>query len=237
MQPVFSSRRRLMLAMFVLACLPAGLQQVWAQSTGRLYDPEPPVDSAYVRVVAAEAGPALEVLVDDKPRLRKVARFDASDYMVIPEGRHVISMVLAGQGRVLASHALDVVRGKSLTLAFGALKPQVQPVIFEDKGKTNRLKAQLTAYNLTAHPGAAVTVTTVDGAGKVFGDLASGASASLQVNPITVELQASEGKNKPVRFRLEMSSGATYSLLLYRDAQAHLQVRTLANRTERFLGP
>lgn len=235
MNPVFQMLCGRMRLMLVLVSLFAGLTQAHAQSTGRLYDPEPPADSAYVRVLVAETGPALDVRVDDKPRLRQVGRFDFSDYMVIPEGRHVIAISLAGQTAVLRSYALEVVRGKSLTLAFGTL--QAQPVIFEDKGNTNRLKAQLTAYNMTAHPAAAVTVATADGAAKVFSDLAAGASAALQVNPIAVDLQASEPKGKPARFHLEMSSGATYSLLVYRDAQARLQVRALANRTERFLGP
>ena len=238
--------RRWFLRTGALSCLPVAVVALstlavlppvaMAQSTGRLYDPEPPVDSAYVRVVAVEAGPALDVLVDDKVRLRKVARFDASDYMVIPEGRHVVSLAPAGQQHALVSHTLDVVRGKSLTLAFASLREPSPPAVFEDRGNTNRLKAQITAYNLTGGPGAAVSVSTADGANKVFGDLAAGASASLQVNPISVDLQAAEGKGKPVKFHLEMSAGATYSLLLWRDGKSGLQVRTLANRTERFLG-
>jgi alginate O-acetyltransferase complex protein AlgF len=223
-------RRRALTVALCAAIAPYAL----AQSNGRLYDPEPPTDSAYVRVIVADSGAAVEVQVDGKARIPKLARQDASDYMVIPEGPHTLTLTSAGQPAL--SYKLDVVRGKSLTLAFPSLKADAQPTRFEDKGNTNKLKAVITAYHLDPKAGP-ITVSTADGSAKVFSDLAPGQSASLPVNPIKIELAAAEGKATPVKFRLEMSAGATYSVLLTRSAQGKLQARTLSNKTERYVGP
>jgi alginate O-acetyltransferase complex protein AlgF len=205
-----------------------------AQSNGRLYDPEPPTDSAYVRVIVADTGAPVEVQVDGKARIAKLARQDASDYMVIQEGPHTLTLTSAGQPPL--RYPLDVVRGKSLTLAFPNLKADTPAQRLEDKGNTNKLKAVITAYHLDPKAGA-VTVSTADGRSQVFSNLAYGSSASLQVNPITIELAATNGKAAPVKFRLEMSPGATYSILLTRSDKGTLQARTLANKTERYVGP
>lgn len=207
-----------------------------AQGNGRLYDPEPPENSAYVRVIVAEAGAPVDVLVDGKLRIRKLARQDASAYMVFPEGRHTLALAPAGQATPVLRHTLEVVRGKSLTLAFPTLKADAQPTLFEDKGNTNKLKAVITAYHLDPSA-SALNVSTADGSSKVFSNLAYGSSASLQVNPIKVELAALAGQAPAVKFRLEMSQGATYSLLFLRSDQGKLLVRTLANTAERYVGP
>lgn len=223
-------RRRALTVALCVSVVPYAL----AQSNGRLYDPEPPTDSAYVRVIVADTGAPVEVQVDGKARVAKLARQDASDYMVIPEGPHTLTLTSAGQPAL--SYKLDVVRGKSLTLAFPSLKADAQPTRFEDKGNTNKLKSVITAYHLDPKAGP-ITVSTADGSAKVFSDLAPGQSASLPVNPIKIELAASEGKAAPVKFRLEMSAGATYSVLLTRSAQGKLQAHTLNNKTERYVGP
>ena len=225
-------RRRALAVALCVSVSPYAL----AQSNGRLYDPEPPTDSAYVRVIVADSGAPVEVQVDGKARIPKLARQDASDYMVIPEGPHTHTLTLTSAGQPALSYKLDVVRGKSLTLAFPSLKADAQPTRFEDKGNTNKLKAVITAYHLDPKAGP-ITVSTADGSAKVFSDLAPGQSASLPVNPIKIDLAAAEGKATPVKFRLEMSAGATYSVLLIRSAQGKLQAHTLSNKTERYVGP
>ena len=71
--------RRWFLRTGALSCLPVAVVALstlavlppvaMAQSTGRLYDPEPPVDSAYVRVVAVEAEVTrLQFALDDATR-------------------------------------------------------------------------------------------------------------------------------------------------------------------------
>ena len=52
---------------------------VMAQPAGLLYDPEPPVDSAYVRVLLASPEGVVDVLVDGRSRIRKLASGEASE--------------------------------------------------------------------------------------------------------------------------------------------------------------
>ena len=56
---------------------------VFAQPAGTLYDPEPPADSAYVRVVTANHEERFDVHVDGKVRVKNLKAGSASEYMVL----------------------------------------------------------------------------------------------------------------------------------------------------------
>ena len=81
-----------------------------AQQAGTLYDPEPPADSAYVRFIVLGSG-AVDVLVDGKPRVTKLAAGTPSDYLVqsVPydEIEHLVDAVLppVAHARLLAMRA------------------------------------------------------------------------------------------------------------------------------------
>jgi hypothetical protein len=208
-----------------------------AQSSGRLYDPEPPVDSGYLRVVIATPATAQDIWIDGKPRIQKLSGQVLSEYMVLVEGKHTLSFQSAGTSIPVATFPLEITRGKSITLAFPSLRSDTIPVHIEDKGNTNKLKVMLTAYHLASKVGA-LDVNTADGSAKVFNNLVYAQSASLQVNPITVNLVASPvgGTASLAKFPLEMAQGGTYSILLTTDAKGKLSVQTVLNRTERFTG-
>ena len=72
---------------------------VWAQPAGLLYDPEPPVDSAYVRIVLASPTGVVDVLVDGRVRIQKLATGQASEYLVLAAGKHTIALHAAEIGR------------------------------------------------------------------------------------------------------------------------------------------
>jgi alginate O-acetyltransferase complex protein AlgF len=213
---------------------------VAAQQHGTgLYDPEPPADAAYVRVIVVAADGPMDVLVDGKIRSSKLPSGEVSDYLVIPSGKHQIAIHPAGKPTALLTYTLETPKAKSLTLAFSSSKAGQTPTIFEDKGNTNKLKAVLAAYHLDQKVGN-LDILTADGGTKVFSGLVFGASNALQVNPISVELIAAKaGETSPAlssKAPLSLTQGATYSMFLLPDSQGKLQVRTVQNKTERYTG-
>ena len=78
-------------------------EPVGAQATGLLYDPEPPANSAYARVIQAAGLGLVDVLVDGKPRVRRLAEGSASDYLVLAAGIHKVALSRAGQQGSVAS--------------------------------------------------------------------------------------------------------------------------------------
>lgn len=208
-----------------------------AQSTGVLYDPEPPADSAYVRVIITSREASVDVMVDGHPRIRKLGGAEASDYMVLAAGKHSIALHPAGKATAYLSTTIDVVRGRAMTLAFTALQANTVPVIFEDKANSNKLKALLVVYHLDAKAGS-LDLLTADGNTKVFSSLAFGASSTIQVNPIAIELVTVKTGDKTPKARtsLTMTQGATYSVLLLPGEGGALLARTTQNKIERYTG-
>jgi alginate O-acetyltransferase complex protein AlgF len=208
-----------------------------AQTSGRLYDPEPPVDSGYIRVVIATPANAQDIWIDGKLRIQNLPGQALSEYMVLLEGKHTLSIKSAGTSIPGLTFPLEITRGKSITLAVPSLRSDTTPVPMEDKGNTNKLKVMLTVYHLAPKVGA-LDVNTADGGAKVFTNLAYAQSASLQVNPIAVNLIASPAGSTAAlaKFPLEMAQGGTYSVLFTADAKGKLIAQTVANKTERFTG-
>ena len=210
---------------------------VMAQPAGLLYDPEPPVDSAYVRVLLASREGVVDVMVDGRLRIQKLASGEASEYMVLAAGKHTIAVHATGKSSAYFSTTFDVVRGRAMTLAFTTLRADTVPVVFEDKANSNKLKALLAVYNLDAKTGG-LDVLTADGNTKVFSGVAYGASASIPVNPISIDLIVVKiGDKVPqTRTSLVMTQGGTYSILLMPGDGGKLIARAVQNKIERYTG-
>ena len=210
---------------------------VMAQPAGLLYDPEPPVDSAYVRVLLASREGVVDVMVDGRLRIQKLASGEASEYMVLAAGKHTIAVHATGKSSAYFSTTFDVVRGRAMTLAFTTLRADTVPVVFEDKANSNKLKALLAVYNLDAKTGG-IDVLTADGNTKVFSGVAYGASASIPVNPISIDLIVVKiGDKVPqTRTSLVMTQGGTYSILLMPGDGGKLIARAVQNKIERYTG-
>lgn len=208
-----------------------------AQSSGLLYDPEPPINSAYVRVIHVSRDVAVDLFVDGKQRLRNLAGGEASDYLVIPAGKHTFALHPAGKSAASVSMDMDVDSGRAITVAFTALRADAKPLVFEDKANSNMLKAVLAVYNLDAKSGL-LDVLTADGKTRVFSNIQSGASSQLSVNPITVELIAAKSGDKAVQARatVAMAPGGTYSFLLLPGESGKLIARAVQNKVERYTG-
>jgi len=204
-----------------------------ADAAGLLYDPQPPANSAYVRVINAAPGSAIDVSVDGRPRLRAIESGNASDYMVLPAGKRALAVGAAGKAPSVKLD-LDIASGRAMTIAIGKLASDAKPWIFEDKANTNKLKAVVAVYYL-ADKGAPIDLATADGATKVFTGVAPGTSTGRAVNPIKVDLVATGGP-APARTRLAMDPGGTYSVLVYPGAKGEFVARSLLNKVERYTG-
>ncbi len=206
------------------------------QSDNLLYDPEPPADSAYVRVIHTGHASPLEVLVDGKPRIRNLTGGEVSDYLVLPMGKHTIALQPAGKSSVRVSSTLEVESGSALTVAFTS--SNAKPLVFEDRANSNKLKAVLAVYRLDARPGT-LDVLSADGKVKVFSNVAAGTSSQLSVNPITIDLIAVKSGEKAAQASATvlMSPGGTYSILLLPAAGGKLAARAMQNKVERYKAP
>lgn len=234
MQLMFSRRLFHLAAASLLTCLNPVAS---AQPTGLLYDPEPPVDSAYVRIILASREGVVDVFVDGRPRIRKLEAGAASEYVVLAAGKHTLALHPPGNSVAHLETPLEVVRGRAMTVAFPALRADAAPVIFEDKANSNKLKALLAVYHLDAKAGP-LDVLTADGGTKVFSDVAYGVSRSLQVNPISIDMIATKVDDKvpQARTSLAMTQGGTYSVLMLSGKGGKLTVRAVQNKIERYTG-
>lgn len=223
-----------LMAATLLACLSFAGR---TQANGLLYDPEPPVDSAYVRVILASRTGVVDILVDERPRIQKLNTGEASEYLVLSAGKHTLTVQPAGKSAASFSTKIDVVRGRAMTVALPDLKTDTAPVIFEDKANSNKLKALLAVYHLDSK-GGALDVLTADGKTRVFSGVTYGASSSIQVNPINIDLIATVAGEKVQRgsTSLAMKQGGTYSLFLLPGTEGKLLVRSVQNRIERYTG-
>jgi alginate O-acetyltransferase complex protein AlgF len=211
-----------------------------AQPAGLLYDPEPPADSAYVRVILVSNETAVDVVIDGKPKVSKLNAGEASDYMVLTAGKHTLAFHPVSKASATVSYTIDVVAGKAMTVAVLSAKAGVAPTIFEDKANTNKLKSLVSAYHLDSKAGP-LNVVTADGGTKVFTNLAYGGSNSIQVNPISVELVAAKVSDSGVsstapKTKLAMAAGANYSVFLMPDDKGVLIAKAVQNKTERYTG-
>jgi len=84
----------------------------WAQQT-TLYDPMPPANSAYVRVIWGGATGAYEVSLDGKVRLSGVQSGTPSDYMIVPAGKHEVQLKL---GQVVHKVPVEAEASRSITV-------------------------------------------------------------------------------------------------------------------------
>lgn len=230
MKPSF--RRRLTLCL--LGSLACASQSALAQTGSGLYDPQPPADSAYVRWLVLSAPGAVDVKVDGKARSGLAGASTIGDYMVLPATRHSFTLSSGGSS---VEHVLEPASGRALTVVLPSLAADAKPQVFEDRGNSNKLKALITLYHLDGRAGA-IDVSTADGSTKVFSNVAPGKSASLSVNPLSVELIATRmgDKNALSRALLVMSAGATYSLFVLPADGGKTVMKAGANALERYTG-
>lgn len=200
-----------------------------------LYDPEPPVDSAYLRIIHTGAHKSVDVHIDGRLRVNNLHADRPSDYVVLSPGKHELTLRAAGKSQIRDSTALTLESGQSVTIAYDALHSSEKPLIFNDKINANKLKAVLSVYNLDGKDGA-FDILTADGKTAVFSGIAPEKSMTLSVNPVSAELILTNAGNKVARARIPiaMMAGATYSILLLPGAGGTPLIHFGLNKTERY---
>ena len=175
--------------------LSAALLLSFAAAQEGLYDPAPPADSAFVRVLNAPTA----TLGSKTVTAEKGA---ASAYVVIPQGELTAKLgTVSGKLKVEAGNFYSVIaQGSKL-------------VLLKDEGAENRAKAVLTIYNLSR--AASVDLKTADGKTAVVTGVKPGESGSRAVNGITVTLAAFSGtKNLGSIKEIKLERGNAYALVL-----------------------
>lgn len=201
----------------------------WAQQT-TLYDPQPPANSAYVRILVGSGSKAFDVLVDQRVRLSNVEVATPSDYMVLTAGTHELS-IRAGSQQVSVKISAESTR--SLTVLLPELVNSAKPVVIEDKTNSNKLKAIISAYHLGGTQ--PLDVWTANGQTQVFSALAPTASAALVVNPIKLDymVTAIGQKTALAESQLSMKSGEAYSIVISKNASGQVTARAFTNAVEK----
>jgi alginate O-acetyltransferase complex protein AlgF len=202
---------------------------IWAQQT-TLYDPQPPANSAYVRVLAG-GGQEIDILLDQKPKATKVSAGSPSTYMIVPAGKHEMTVKAGAQTLTIP---LQVEASRSMTILLAQVNKDAKPTIIEDKINGNRLKAMISAYNLGTSQ--AVDVWTADGSTQVFNNLSTNGTAALPVNPVALDymVTASGQKTALAQSKFTMSPGGAYSIVISSDKNGKVSTQAFTNSTERY---
>lgn len=221
-----SSTRRHILGLTAMAA--ASLWTSAHAEAPKLYDPMPPANSAYVRVIAV--GSEYDVWADQKERASKVPSGTPSPYMVVPPGSQQIEVRAGGQKIAVP---VTTQASRSFTILLPELKAD-KAVVVSDKNNSNRLKATLMAYNLGAQP---ADLSTADGQTSIFKNLAPGAGNGLVVNPVTLDFKATAADGAALgNGRIEMTPGSAYTVVLTGAASGGAKAATFTNAVERYQG-
>lgn len=160
-----------------------------------LYDPAPPANSAFVRVLNAPAA----TLGGKAVTAEKGA---ASPYVIIPQGEFAAKLgTVSGKLKVGAGNFYSVVASGS------------KLVLLTDQAAENRAKALLTIYNLSK--ASSVDLKTIDGKTAVVSGVKTGKSGTRAVNGITVDLSAFDGTKALGTLKgVKLERGSAYALVL-----------------------
>lgn len=201
--------KRFMLAGVASLVMMAGVVQANDQ---QLYDPAPPADAAFVRVVNGTAN-AVDVTVGSAA-YAKVAKGAAATYQIVKEGEYKPSVVVAGKTSEEAG--LKVAAGKYYTLAVVSDAADADGVALkemEDAQMSNPAKAYVYFYNLSDKANAAVRAPKFNK--DVVALTATPASASRDLGQATVDLAVTaDGKDVKVfsGVALQRRAGVTFVL-------------------------
>jgi len=165
-----------------------------------LYDPAPPPDSAFVRVVNATPGSApIEVVVNGLS-LSSVGYQQATHYAVVKGGERSLSA-----GPTTAELSFDSGAFYTVVLEGGTLSA------LSDTPNDNLAKARLTLYNLSDAP---VSLKTADGQVAVLEGVSPNGVEGRAVNAIPIELAVFSGDQSITLPKVTLAQGNSYSIFV-----------------------
>ena len=141
-----------------------------------LYDPEPPADASFVRVLNATDNASVTANINTQP-VGFTTSDPLSDYYVKTKGDYTIS---AGD----INEKLSLNSGKYYTIALHNGKAH----LLEDTILKNPAKATLYVYNMTSSP---LSIKAPKFKATIFENIAPGTSDSREINAVSFELIAS----------------------------------------------
>lgn len=230
-------RRQLLVSLcqYVGMLFLVSVSSAFAQTSGGLYAPDPPPGSTYIRFLVSQSDGPVDVMVDGRSGVTKLPAGQASPYLILPGGKHSLELRSSGASQAVLKTEIAVSQGRAVTVAFASVAANSAPLLLTDKTAANQLKALLTLYNLQ-QGGLELDILIADTNAKVLTGVATAASASIAVNPISVKLAVvKRGETSALaQVQLSMVAGGAYSIFVLTDANGKLQVLSSQNRTEPF---
>ncbi|SDH86841.1 alginate O-acetyltransferase AlgF [Paraburkholderia phenazinium] len=197
-----------------------------AQEIARLYAPQAPAGSSYLRVVNPSAM-VVEVDFAGKQDALDPKRKTVTDYRVVDASRDVL---IKADGQAL--NRIKVTPGSFNTVILtGSTQPQIIADVTDGR---DDLKAELRFYNLVRDCNATLSI---QGGANVFERVASGDSKKRVINPVQARLQGrcdAAGSSAAVALPL-LKSGDHASIFLLGDSKAPHLV-TQIDTTEPYSG-
>jgi hypothetical protein len=191
----------------------------FAAGNEELYDPEPPLNSSFLRLIQVGSNDTYEVLIDGIKKSQVLKAGSVSDYFVVSSGSHRIELKNQSNPKKDIKASLTVLPGYFFTYAFINYTKNSKEILFKDLPNLNQLKSQLTSYNLTKSIDK-FDLETTEGKISIFKGISQGSSKSITVNPIDifVSLIDSNAMNR-LRLSLHLEAGKSFSLFLFDDSE------------------
>jgi alginate O-acetyltransferase complex protein AlgF len=189
------------------------------QAPEGLYAPDPPPNSAFVRLINATP----TSLSTQLGAVRVTAEtLGASPYVVVPQGSVELQI-----GKTPLKINVQAGLFYSVTASGPATSPRLK--LLEDASSSNRAKALIAVYNLSSL--ASVDVKTANGKQAVIEAVAPGTTKSRAVNGIKAELAVFYNAQVVAAFRaVQLNRGAAYAVIVS-DASGKPQARWLESST------
>ncbi|MFO1350180.1 MAG: alginate O-acetyltransferase AlgF [Gammaproteobacteria bacterium] len=200
-----------------------GGSAAWAQDEA-LYDPAPPPNAAFVRVVNATGETAPISAQIAEVSFKDIAYPAASPYRIVHEGQHDASV---GNKK----ETVTIEAGKYYTLAAIGSGGALHLAAISDTISTNPAKCGVLFYNLSDKTSASLRVPSrkVD----IVGDLGSGQGKMREVNAIDVDLAVVTGDKTVAEFPKVQLKRRTHLSFVLTGSGDKLQALMVENKTER----
>ena len=160
----------------------------------------------------------VELQIDGVPLSGRFTSGKVPAFIKLPPGQHEVSIHTPGQATPLKRIPLQLIPGYALTLASNPFQNDSSLLSFLDPLPSGRRQTTLSVYHVDP-TGQPIDVLT-DNGGRIFSNLAAGASARQKVNPVKVELTAARtGQILSLgELEVQLAAGRSYSLFFIPEA-------------------
>ena len=207
--------------LIAIAGLMVGSSAAQAAGDEALYDPAPPPNSAFVRVIDARGQGNMQVTVGQAAVT--VPATGVSPYIIVPQGEQDVALSTQ-------SSKVNLSAGKYYTIAL-FLNGSTQPTLLEDQILTNPAKSGVYVYNFS--DASSLKLYAPQPKVAVVENLKPGTSAFKSVNAVTVQLAVMDGDKTLSDFgqvNLKRRTGLTFVVFGTGDAKKAIAVPNQTTR-------